>query len=57
MTVVSFDNSNLVQFFGIDGFLSLNHPKAKLGEAAAKMLISCIQDNQTEKKVITITSK
>ena len=57
MTIVSFDNSNLVQFFGIDGFLSFDHPKAKLGEAAAKMLIRCIQENQNEKKVITVTTK
>lgn len=57
INIVSFDNSNLVQYFGIEGFLSFNHPKAKLGEAAAKMLLHCIQDHPEEKTTITVTSK
>ena len=57
MTIVSFDNSDLVQFFGIEGFLSFDHPKARLGEAAARMLVDYIVNKKTEKSVLVVTSR
>ena len=57
MTLVSFDNSDLVQFFGIEGFLSFDHPKARLGEAAARMLVDYIVNKKTEKSVLVVTSR
>lgn len=57
MTIVSFDNSDLVQFFGIEGFLSFNHPKHRIGRCAAELLLKQIRGEVTEPQILTVASK
>lgn len=55
VSIVSFDNSDLVQFFGIKDFYSFDHPKEQMGQIAAQMLLNLIQTNDTKsRRVLTI---
>ena len=55
-SIVSFDNSDLVKFFGLRDFYSFDHPKDKLGEAAAKLLLSLMKNNKQEPQILTVVS-
>lgn len=56
IAIASFDNSDLVQFFGLDSMYNFEHPKARLGEVAARLLLDLIhEDNTSRRQIITVT--
>ena len=43
LTVISFDNSNVTKLYDSTRVPSINHPKEKLGEMAANLLLQYIE--------------
>ena len=54
LTIVSFDNSDLVKLFGLKDFYSFNHPKDRIGEAAARLLLQYINRTRTDPEILTV---
>ena len=54
VTIVSFDNSDLVQLFGLKDFYSFDHPKDRIGKAAAHMLLEMIDGKRMGCEILTV---
>ena len=56
IAIASFDNSDLVQFFGLNSMYSFDHPKDRLGQVAANLLMDLIHNDDTiRRQIITVT--
>lgn len=57
ISIVSFDNSDLVKLFSLKGFYSFEHPKNEIGHVAAKRLLHLIKHpDDNERQILMVKS-